>query len=127
MLAAVMTAALFAFTAFADDRDMEAAVFTTAEQPHVSGLQLSSQTPTFTGFAAYEHANMVLIANKTWVRESVGLPPLNVFTRAYAPVKPLDGYSDVLLKPKIHLIDGNITTTLAFTGLGHDHYARADV
>jgi hypothetical protein len=63
-----------------------------------------------------DQVDMALVPNETWVHKSVGRSPMNIFREAIAEVTPLDGYGRVLLKPKI-----------GFTGVGADHYARADV
>jgi hypothetical protein len=61
---------------------------------------------------------------KAGVKERVGVPPLDIYRAGFRAIKTNDGYGAVQLKPKIN------ATTLAnngFSGLGHDHFARADV
>jgi len=125
----VMLICVLAFTAFAGNRDTSADLYISFSASHDPVLQPNLQPTTVPELSALGHAVMVLTANKTWVKESVGMTPLNVFRRPFCTIKSLDGYGDVLLKPKITLlIAGNNGTKLnAFTGLGHEHYARADV
>jgi hypothetical protein len=56
-------------------------------------------------------------ARGDWVRESVGRHVLNIKVRIFEPTKELAGYSTGIERPKIN----------AYTGIGKDHYARADV
>lgn len=61
------------------------------------------------------------------VRKSVGKPWLNVREAMFTDVKELDGHRRILDKPKI---DATLELTRAahgFSGLGGNHFARADV
>ena len=125
----IMLLCVLAFTAFAGNRDTSADLdmFISASLDPV--FQPVPQVTTVPQATAYEHAAMELVANKTWVRERVGVMPLNIFRRPFDTIQALDGYSDVLLKPKIStLFAGNNGRSLnTFTGLGGNHFARADV
>lgn len=60
------------------------------------------------------------------IRESVGMPVLNETRAIFPPVDELDGHRSALLKPKIAACKHK-AIPLGYNGLGHDHYARADV
>lgn len=125
----LMLLCVLAFTAFAGNRDTSADldVFISASLDPV--MQPVTQATTVPQATAYEHAAMEMVASKTWVRERVGVMPLNIFRRPFDTLEALDGYSDVLLRPKItSLFAGNNGRSLnTFTGLGGNHFARADV
>lgn len=124
VLAAVLAIALLAFTACGTNVSARAAKNSV---PAVS--QFHDQTTMFQGFAAFEHASMVLEVPRPWVAESVGMPILNVFRPELRDVKQLEGHSVVLAKPKISslLARKQGLPTNRFTGLAGDHYARAHV
>lgn len=69
-----------------------------------------------------ERTTMAMVSDKAWVKERVGVSPLNIYREPAAAVKTRDGYDDVLLKPKI-----TEAVKSSYRGLGHDHFARADV
>lgn len=92
-------------------------------------VDVSASTPD-TGTTPQATACDAIVAAMTVVprtRESVGTAVLNT-TKAYAlqPKTELEGFTRVALKPKIR-IDFLIEQTLGFSGLGRNHFARADV
>ena len=117
-LAAVLVVALFglsvvtgvfasaADTAFADDTLTG------------SGVQLHKQGPADQQVTPADRTDSVLQLHKAWVRESVGRHVLNTERVAFEPIVSLDGHRNVLLKPKINI---------QFSGLGGNHYARAEL
>lgn len=82
---------------------------------------LSTVTPTIVGVQIVADVQQV----KPWVRESVGLPPLNLVQVTFSPVKELEGHRTVIAKPKIVSLHDMIPDR--YRGLGSDHFARADV
>lgn len=93
---------------------------------HDSGFELHKQTPTDTAVQAVFHVDAVCELHKDWVKESVGAMPLNVF-REPVTVKELDGFRDIAFKPNIANCSARKQTITGFKGIGHDHFARADV
>lgn len=120
--------ALFAFTAFAGNRDTSydpGASIITSLDPVVQPLIYSTNVQPDVSF---ERASMELITYNAWVKERVGVMPLDIFRRPFPTVLTCKGYSNVLLKPKIVIVEGEDERALtSFDGLGGNHYARADV
>lgn len=61
------------------------------------------------------------------VRTSVGKSILNARAFALQPEKELDGYPSLTLRPKIKTELSNTSLRLGYSGLGGNHFARADV
>ncbi len=120
-LAAVMIMGLLAFTAFAGNRDTSLDVFATASISSDPAFVFHKQTVPVREAAAIDRTVAALEVHKAWVQERVGVSPLDIYRATRAAIQPLDGYGDVLMKPKIE------SNAAYYRGLGHDHYARADV
>lgn len=133
VLAAVLILGLLAFTAFAGNRDtgLDLAVF--ASTSPVSVLQSNQQPVSFERFTAITQTAAVLNVSQDWVAPCVGMMVLDICRPVTRSIKQLNGYSDILIKPKLATISakGTITNYTAqgtrFNGLGGNHFARADV
>lgn len=74
---------------------------------------------------ARDRLDLVLLSNRNWVKERVGAMVLILKPIDPAKIYTLDGYGEVQFKPKINIQQDHGTN--GFTGLGGNHYARADV
>ena len=123
ILAAVMVTGLFSIACFGlsfegeNQATINKSTTATAAVLPVSVLLSNKQVEPYQQVNAFERAGMVLLVNKAWAKEHVGKLVLNILQTDIPAVIPLDGYSNALYKPNDNY----------FSGIGGNHYARADV